>query len=299
MLDSSLTRVFGQGRRAADPSDRMKKGEKMAEVDMQKLFEAGAHFGHQTQRWNPKMAPFIFTQKNKVHIIDLAQTVGKLEEAKKFIEKTIGDGGKVLFVGTKKQAQGIIQEEAEKCGMPYVAERWLGGMLTNFQTIASRTRYLRNLEEKLAGDSGMIKKERLKSEEELKKLKANLGGILELTKVPNAIFVVDVQKEMTAIKEARKMGLPIVAITDTNVNPELVDYPIPANDDAVKTIKIICEYLADAIKATPVKNVPKDEKQPEIKVKEEKGEIEAAERLEEKDEVEEKEIKEDVKKERK
>ncbi len=259
----------------------------MAEVTMQKLFEAGAHFGHQTQRWNPKMAPYIFTAKNKVHIIDLAKTVGKMEEAKKFVESVVKDGGKVLFVGTKKQAQGIIEEEAEKCGMPYVSERWLGGMLTNFQTIAARTKYLKDLERKLEEGTGMTKKEKLKAEEELKKLRANLGGIMDITRVPDAIFIVDIAKETTAVKEAKKIGIPIIAIVDTNVNPELADYPIPANDDAVKAIKMICGYMADAIKAVPVKKEGKEEvAESEVIVKEEKGLEEEAEKIEEKDKEE-------------
>ncbi len=232
----------------------------MAEITMKELFEAGAHFGHQTQRWNPKMAPYIFTQKNKVHIINLAKTVEKMDEAKKFIESVVKDGGKILFVGTKKQAQGIIKEEAERCGMPYVAERWLGGMLTNFQTIASRTKYLKDLQRKIEEDKDMTKKERLKATQEVEKLEATLGGILEITRVPDAIFIVDMQKEMTALKEAKKIGIPVIAIVDTNVNPELADYPIPANDDAVKAIKLITASIADAIKAVPVKKV-EDEKQ--------------------------------------
>ncbi len=237
-----------------------KKRRKMAEITMKELFEAGAHFGHQTQRWNPKMAPYIFTQKNKVHIINLAKTVEKMDEAKKFIESVVKDGGKILFVGTKKQAQGIIKEEAERCGMPYVAERWLGGMLTNFQTIASRTKYLKDLQRKIEEDKDMTKKERLKATQEVEKLEATLGGILEITRVPDAIFIVDMQKEMTALKEAKKIGIPVIAIVDTNVNPELADYPIPANDDAVKAIKLITASIADAIKAVPVKKV-EDEKQ--------------------------------------
>ncbi|MDO8508039.1 MAG: 30S ribosomal protein S2 [bacterium] len=259
----------------------------MAEVTMQKLFEAGAHFGHQTQRWNPKMAPYIFTQKNKVHIIDLAQTVKKMDEAKKFVESIVKNEGKVLFVGTKKQAQSIIKEEAEKCGMPYVSERWLGGMLTNFQTIASRTKYMKDLERNIEEGTGMTKKEKLKGEEELKKLRANLGGILDITKVPDAIFIVDIAKESTAVNEAKKIGIPIVAIVDTNVNPELVDFPIPANDDAVKAVKIICEYISDAIKAVPVK---KDTKEGPVATSDDKKEdkvlekdIEKAEELEEKE----------------
>lgn len=269
----------------------------MAEVTMQKLFEAGAHFGHQTQRWNPKMAPYIFTSKNKVHIIDLAQTVSKMEEAKKFVESVVAGEGKILFVGTKKQAQGIIREAAEKCGMPYVSERWLGGMLTNFQTIASRTKYLKDLERKVEEGTGMTKKEKLKAEQEIGKLRANLGGILDITRVPDVLFVIDVQKEMTAVKEAQKMGMPIVAIVDTNVDPGLVDYPVPANDDAVKAIKMICEYISDAIKATPVKASKKDiQAEPEIVIKEEKGIEGVAEKIEEKDkEIESKKAKKEEK----
>ncbi len=225
----------------------------MAEVTMKDLFEAGAHFGHQTQRWNPKMAPYIFTQKNKVHIINLAKTVEKMEEAKKFIQQIVKDDGKILFVGTKKQAQGIIKEEAAKAGMPYVAERWLGGMLTNFQTIASRTKYLKDQQRKIEEGKDMTKKERLKAQQEIEKLEATLGGILDITRVPDAIYIVDIQKEVTAVREAKKIGIPIIAIVDTNVNPELADYPIPANDDAVKAIKLITAYMADAAKSAPKK----------------------------------------------
>ena len=242
----------------------------MAETTMKELFEAGAHFGHQTQRWNPKMAPYIFTQKNKVHIINLAKTVEKMDEAKKFIESVVKDGGKILFVGTKKQAQGIVKEEAKRCGMPYVAERWLGGMLTNFQTIASRTKYLKDLQRKIEEDNDMTKKERLKATQEVEKLEATLGGILEITRVPDAIFIVDMQKEMTALKEAKKIGIPVIAIVDTNVNPELADYPIPANDDAVKAIKLITASIADAIKAVPVKKT--EDKKPTSNVAEVKEE---------------------------
>ncbi len=255
----------------------------MAEITMQELFEAGAHFGHQTQRWNPKMAPYIFTQKNKVHIIDLAQTVGKLNDAKKFIEQVVSAGGKVLFVGTKKQAQAIVKEEAEKCSMPYVSERWLGGMLTNFQTIASRIKYMKDLKTKLEESSEMTKKEKLKGEEELKKLENNLGGIIDLVRTPDVLFVIDVSKEMTAVKEAKKMGIPIVAIVDTNVNPEIVDYPIPANDDAVKTVKLICSYISGIIQAAPVKVKEETSVKDEIKVKKEKDEGIEAEEVEEKD----------------
>lgn len=220
---------------------------------MKELLEAGAHFGHQTQRWNPKMAPFIFDARNKVHIIDLAKTVEKLEEAKKFVSNITKNDGKILFVGTKKQAQTLVKEAALKCGMPYVTERWLGGMITNFQTIASRTKYLKDLKRKLENSSTMIKKERVKAEEEVRKIEENLGGIIDLTRLPDAIFVIDVTKEMTAVKEARKMNIPIVAVVDTNANPELIDYPIPANDDAVKSIQLISNYLAEAILACSVK----------------------------------------------
>lgn len=284
MPDSSLIGLSEADEKSGGPAKPEKKGKCMSEVTMQKLFEAGAHFGHQTQRWNPKMAPFIFTAKNKVHIIDLAQTVKMMEDAKKFVEGVVKDGGKVLFVGTKKQAQSIIKEEAERCSMPYVSERWLGGMLTNFQTIASRTKYLKDLERRVEEGTGMTKKEKLKASQEIEKLRANLGGILDITRVPDTIFVIDIAKESTAVKEARKMGIPIVAITDTNVNPGLVDYPIPANDDAVKAIKMITEYFSDAIKTTPVKGAKKEgDGEPEIVVKEEKGLEEVIEKIEEKD----------------
>ncbi len=246
------------------------------EILMKELLEAGAHFGHQTQRWNPKMAPFIFDARNKVHIINLAKTVEKMEEAGKFAAEVARGGGKILFIGTKKQAQELIKEIASGCGMPYVTERWLGGMITNFQTIASRTKYLKDLRKKLEDPSDkMIKKERIKLEEEARKIEETLGGILDLSQLPAAVFIVDITKEMTAVKEARKMGIPIIAIVDTNANPDLVDYPIPANDDAVKSIQLISGYLADAIKnalgkdkGEGKKNEEKEEKLEKVKKEE-------------------------------
>ncbi|PIZ00451.1 30S ribosomal protein S2 [bacterium (Candidatus Howlettbacteria) CG_4_10_14_0_8_um_filter_40_9] len=226
---------------------KTKKEPKLKEVDLQELLKAGAHFGHQTHRWNPKMAPYIFTKKNNIHIIDLVKTGEKIKEALDFVYNICANGGSVLFVGTKKQAQKIIKEEADRCLSNYVSERWLGGMLTNFQTINTRIQYLDKLEERIAEDSFTTKKEKLDATNEREKLLTSFEGIRTMKKMPDAIFAVDVLKEGNAIKEAKNLSIPVVGIVDTNSNPDEINYVIPANDDAVRTIKIITEAIADTV----------------------------------------------------
>jgi small subunit ribosomal protein S2 len=217
-------------------------------VTMKSLLEAGAHFGHQTRRWDPRMRPFIFTQRNGIHIIDLQQTVRRLEEASEWVAETVARGGTILFVGTKKQAQETIQTEATRCHMPYVNTRWLGGTLTNFQTIQGRIDHLVRLEDALArGEFGrMSKKDVLKIEEEIERLNRHFGGIKEMTRLPAALYVVDPSMEYIAIAEANRVGIPIVAMTDTNCNPDLIDYPIPSNDDAIRAVRLVTMRIADA-----------------------------------------------------
>ena len=216
---------------------------------MKQLLEAGVHFGHQTRRWNPKMAPYIFAERNGIYIIDLQKTVKKVDEAYAAVSDIISEGGEILFVGTKKQAQESIKEEAERCGMYYVNERWLGGMLTNFKTI--RTRIARLIElEKMQEDGTfevLPKKEVAVLLHEKEKLDKNLGGIKEMTRIPDVMFVVDPRKEKIAIQEAHILGIPVVAIVDTNCDPEEVDYVIPGNDDAIRAVKLIASKIADAV----------------------------------------------------
>ena len=216
---------------------------------IKQLLESGAHFGHQTSRWNPRMKSYIFTKRNGIHIIDLEQTVVMLEKACNFIKQVAAEGGIILFVGTKKQAQESIEEEAKRCGMYYVNQRWLGGMLTNFATIQARIDYLVRLEDRR--DKGELdylsKKEKMKVEKEIARLNKLLGGFKEMTTLPGAIFIIDPTKEKIALAEAKKVGVPIVAIVDTNCNPADIDYLIPANDDAIKAIKLICSKIADAV----------------------------------------------------
>ena len=221
----------------------------MSVVSMKQLLEAGVHFGHQTRRWNPKMAPYIFTERNGIYIIDLQKTVKKLEEAYSFINKIAQEGGDVLFVGTKKQAQDSVKEEAERCGMSYVNARWLGGMLTNFQTIQKRIRRLAQLNAMEAdGTFDLLpKKEVIKLNLEREKLEKFMGGITEMKKMPAAMFIVDPRKEKIAVLEAKKLGIPIVAIVDTNCDPDEIDYVIPGNDDAIRAVKLIAGAMADAI----------------------------------------------------
>jgi small subunit ribosomal protein S2 len=215
---------------------------------MKSLLEAGAHFGHQTRRWDPRMRPFIFTQRNGIHIIDLQQTVRRLEEASAWVSETISKGGTILFVGTKKQAQETIQAEASRAGMPFVNSRWLGGTLTNFTTIQGRIDHLVRLEDALArGEfNRMPKKDVLKIEEEIERLNRHFGGIKEMTKLPAALYVVDPSMEYIAIAEANRVGIPVVAMADTNCNPNLLDYPIPSNDDAIRAVRLVTARIADA-----------------------------------------------------
>ncbi len=221
----------------------------MSVVSMKQLLEAGVHFGHQTRRWNPKMAEYIFTERNGIYIIDLAKTVKKLEEAYLFVREIAADGGEILFVGTKKQAQSSVKEEAERCGMPFVNARWLGGMLTNFNTIQKRIKRLAQLKAMEAdGTFDLLpKKEVTKLNLEIEKLEKFMGGITEMKKQPAAMFIVDPRKEKIAVLEAHKLGIPIVAIVDTNCDPDEVDYVIPGNDDAIRAVKLIAGAMADAV----------------------------------------------------
>jgi len=216
---------------------------------MKQLLEAGVHFGHQTRRWNPKMAPFIFMNRNGIHIIDLQQTVTRLNEAYKFVEQTAAEGGTILFVGTKKQAQEAVAEEAVRCGMYYVNHRWLGGMLTNYQTIQLRIRYLRELETRRdRGDFDRLpKKEVQHLQDDIVRLERILGGIKDMRRLPNAIFIIDTRKERTAVLEARRLEIPIIALADTNSDPDEIDYPIPANDDAIRAVRLLSAKIADAV----------------------------------------------------
>ncbi len=221
----------------------------MSVISMKQLLEAGVHFGHQTRRWNPKMAEYIFTERNGIYIIDLQKTVKKVEEAYFFVRDVAAEGGEILFVGTKKQAQDSIKEEAERIGMYYVNARWLGGMLTNFKTIQKRIYRLRKLREmEEDGTFALLpKKEVIKLKLEMEKLEKFLGGIENMKKLPAAIFVVDPRKEKIAIAEARKLGIPVVAIVDTNCDPDDVDYVIPGNDDAIRAVKLIASTMANAV----------------------------------------------------
>ncbi|MFY9189788.1 MAG: 30S ribosomal protein S2 [Lawsonella sp.] len=221
----------------------------MAVVTMKQLLDAGAHFGHQTRRWNPKMKPFIFTERNGIYIIDLQQTLGYIDEAFDFVKQTVAHGGNILFVGTKKQAQEAIEEEAKRVGMPYVNHRWLGGMLTNFQTVHKRLQRLKELEnmEQTGGFEGRTKKEILNLTREKNKLDRSLGGIRDMSKVPSIMWVVDTTKEHLAVAEAKKLNIPVVGILDTNCDPEDVDYPVPANDDAIRSAALLTKVIATAV----------------------------------------------------
>ena len=221
----------------------------MSVVSMKQLLEAGVHFGHQTRRWNPKMARYIFTERNGIYIIDLQKTVKKLEEAYNFVKDTVAEGGEILFVGTKKQAGDSVKEEAERCGMHYVNARWLGGMMTNFKTIRRRIARLDQLK-KMQEDGTfdlLPKKEVTKLMLEIEKLEKFLGGIKNMNKLPAALFIVDPRKERIAVSEARNLGIPIVAIVDTNCDPDEIDYVIPGNDDAIRAVKLIAGTMADAV----------------------------------------------------
>ena len=221
----------------------------MAVITMKQLLEVGAHFGHQAKRWNPKMKPYIFTERNGIHILDLHQTLGATEAAYEFVRQISEEGGKVLFVGTKKQAQEAIKEEAIRANMFFVNERWLGGMLTNFKTIETRIKRLKQLEA-MAEDGTfevLPKKEVIGLRHEMDKLEKYLGGIKDMPKMPGALFVVDPKKEKIAIAEAKKLGIPVVATVDTNCDPDEVDFPIPANDDAIRAVKLLAGKMADAV----------------------------------------------------
>ena len=221
----------------------------MAVVTMKQLLEAGVHFGHQTRRWNPKMRRFIFGERNGIYIVDLHQTLDRIDGAYKFVRETVADGGTILFVGTKKQAQEPVERQAQACGMPYVNFRWLGGMLTNFQTVHSRVAKLHELQRQV--DSGevdqMPKKEGLKVRRDLAKLERNLGGIKRLEKVPSAIFVIDTKKEHIAVTEANRLHIPVVAVVDTNCDPDVIDFVIPGNDDAIRSAQLMCRVIGDAV----------------------------------------------------
>ena len=219
-------------------------------VTMKQLLESGVHFGHQTRRWNPKMKRYIFTERNGIYIIDLQQSLSYIDSAYEFIRETVAHGGTILYVGTKKQAQEAIAEQARRVGMPYVNQRWLGGMLTNFSTVYKRLQRLKELEELDFGDvagSGMTKKELLGLKRERDKLDKTLGGIRDMARVPSAIWVVDTKKEHIAVNEARKLGIPVVAILDTNCDPDEVNYPIPGNDDAIRSVALLTRVVADAV----------------------------------------------------
>ena len=216
---------------------------------MKQLLEAGVHFGHQTRRWNPKMAPYIYTERNGIYIIDLQKSVGKVDEAYKAVSDIAADGGSILFVGTKKQAQEAVKEEAQRCGMYYVNERWLGGMLTNFKTIQSRIKRLKDIE-RMSEDGTfdvLPKKEVVNIKKEWDKLEKNLGGIKKMKRIPDAIFVVDPKKEKICVQEAHALGIKLIGIADTNCDPEELDYVIPGNDDAIRAVKLIVSKMADAV----------------------------------------------------
>jgi small subunit ribosomal protein S2 len=222
----------------------------MAVVTMRELLESGVHFGHQTRRWNPKMKRFIFTERNGIYIIDLLQSLSYIDRAYEFVKETVAHGGSIMFVGTKKQAQEAIAEQASRVGMPYVNQRWLGGMLTNFSTVYKRLQRLKELEEidfEDVASSGLTKKELLVLSREKDKLEKTLGGIREMQKVPSAVWIVDTKKEHIAVGEARKLRIPVVAILDTNCDPDEVDYKIPGNDDAIRSVTLLTRVIADAV----------------------------------------------------
>ena len=221
----------------------------MSVISMKQLLEAGVHFGHQTRRWNPKMAPYIYTERNGIYIIDLQKSVGMVDDAYNAIGDCVANGGKILFVGTKKQAQDSIKSEAERCGMYYVNERWLGGMLTNFKTIQSRINRLKEIEAMEADGTFDVlpKKEVIQIKKEMEKLQKNLGGIKDMKEIPDMIFVVDPKKERICIQEAHSLGIKLVGIADTNCDPEELDYVIPGNDDAIRAVKLIVSKMADAV----------------------------------------------------
>ncbi len=235
------------------------------EVDIKQLLEAGAHFGHKTERWHPKMAPYIHSKRGGTHIIDLTKTVDALNEALNFLEKTAADGKQILLVGTKRQSQDIVKKAAEATGMPYVTERWLGGMLTNWNTIGGRVKHLQDLENRMASgelENKYNKLEVQRFQEEIEQMNTLYGGVKELNARPGAVFIVDVIHDANAVREAKKLGVPIVALVDTNADPSQVNYPIPANDDAIKTIQLMVDYVQAAIETgkAKVKAAPAEDK---------------------------------------
>ena len=246
----------------------------MSVVSMKQLLEAGVHFGHQTRRWNPKMAPYIFTERNGIHIIDLQKTVGMIDDAYNALVQIVADGGTVLFVGTKKQAQDAVKAEAERCGMFYVNERWLGGMLTNFKTIQSRIKRLQKIEEMSQDGTFDVlpKKEVIALKKEWEKLEKNLGGIKNMKRLPDVIFVVDPKKERICVQEALTLNIPLIGIADTNSDPEELDYVIPGNDDAIRAVKLIVGKMADAViegnQGEQLTDTPAEEEAPEETVEE-------------------------------
>ena len=258
-----------QERKHAEDQNQMEE-RNMSVISMKQLLEAGVHFGHQTRRWNPKMAPYIYTERNGIYIIDLQKSVGMVDDAYKAVSDIAAEGGTILFVGTKKQAQDAIKTEAERCGMFYVNERWLGGMLTNFKTIQSRVKRLKEIEAMSEDGTFEVlpKKEVIALKKEWAKLEKNLGGIKEMKGMPDMLFVVDQKKELIAIQEANKLNIPVICLADTNADPDGIDYIIPGNDDALRSIKLIASKLADAVlegkelrqnKAAEVKKIEKIE----------------------------------------
>jgi len=238
----------------------------MAAIEMKALLEAGVHFGHRTQKWDPRMKPYIFTERNGIHIIDLQQTVKALEAAYKVVRDLVADGGVVLFVGTKRQAMETIEVEAQRAGMPYVTVRWLGGMLTNWQTMRQRVNELERLERQREEpeSSGLTKKELLSNSRIIEKLQERFGGIRHITKVPDLLFVVDVNREATAVEEANILGIPVLGLVDTNCDPSVIDHVIPSNDDAIRAIKLMVAYIADAaLEGRSLRKDKSEEEQPE------------------------------------
>ena len=252
----------------------------MSRVSIEDLIRSGAHFGHLTRRWNPKMRPYIFMERNGIHIIDLKKTQAAIDEVADVVTRLARKKRYILFVGTKKQAKDIVKEEAKRCGMPYVTERWLGGMLTNFQTIRQSIRRMEDIG-KMQEDGTLTqlkKKERLMRARELEKLERNLSGIARMPRVPDAVFIVDIRREHIALTEARRLGVPVIALVDTNCDIELVDYPIPANDDALRSIKLITGVVADAIveglKAGEIEEEAKEAEEKKLALEEEEIEVE-------------------------
>ncbi|KTG17313.1 MULTISPECIES: 30S ribosomal protein S2 [unclassified Guyparkeria] len=221
----------------------------MAKITMRQMIEAGVHFGHQTRYWNPGMAPYIFGQRNRIHIVNLEKTLPMFEDALNYVGKLVGNGGKIMFVGTKRSARELVEQEAKRCGMPYVNNRWLGGMMTNFRTVRSSIRRLKSLQQMEADGSlaKLVKKEALETTRERAKLERSIGGIQDMERLPDALFVIDVGHEDIAIKEAKKLGIPVVAVVDTNSSTEGVDYVIPGNDDAIRAIQLYTKAVADAV----------------------------------------------------